>query len=45
MTSNTTRTRAKRANKDRPNKENLKKNEKRILKNIAILDKLSASSK
>ncbi len=44
MTSKTTRTRQKRKNKDHPNKENLKKNQKRILKNIEILNRLSQTS-
>lgn len=43
MTSNTTRTRRRRKNKDRPNKENLKKESKRIAKNLEILEKLSLS--
>ncbi len=44
MTSKTTRTRQKRKNKDRPNKENLKKNQKRILKNLEVLYKASEAS-
>jgi|GEM_PF-5243430 len=43
MTSKTTRTRQKRANKDHPNKENLKKNQRRILKNLEVLKKVSES--
>lgn len=42
MTSKTTRTRQKRKNKDHPNKVNLKKNQKRILKNLEILEKVSS---
>ncbi|MEJ5300306.1 MAG: hypothetical protein WHS38_04885 [Thermodesulforhabdaceae bacterium] len=43
MTSNTTRTKRRRKNKDRPNKENLKKETKRITKNLEILEKLMTS--
>lgn len=43
MTSNTTRTRRRRKNKDRPNKMNLKKDMKRIAKNLEIIEKLESS--
>jgi hypothetical protein len=43
MTSNNTRTRRRRKNKDRPNKENLKKDAKRVAKNLEILEKLMTS--
>jgi hypothetical protein len=43
MTSNTTRTRRRRKNKHRPNKENFKKEAKRIKNNLETLVKLGMS--
>ena len=43
MASNTTITKRRRKHKDRPNKENLKKDAKRVAKNLEILEKLTTS--